>query len=89
MAGSRKDTYFFKNFLSVELNLARLITFFLRTFMRRNLDIRNHREKLDQNSTNTNQNSKKNFASFLASGANLAKCPKFNENFNIVRFCRR
>ena len=32
--------------------------------MRRNLDIRNHREKLDQNSTKTNQTATKNFASF-------------------------
>ena len=43
------------------LQLLSLITFFLGTFMRRDLDIRNHREKLDQKSTNTKQNSKKNF----------------------------
>ena len=43
------------------LQLLSLITFFLGTFMRRDIDIRNHREKLDQKSTNTKQNSKKNF----------------------------
>ena len=47
--------------------------------MRRNLDFRNHREKLDQNSTKTNQNSKKNFGRKFWSTANLAKCPKIFE----------
>ena len=68
------------------LQLLSLITFFLRIFMRRDLDIWNHREKLDQKSTNTKQNSKKNFGRFWP---NLAKCPKISENFNLNRFCRR
>ena len=68
------------------LQLLSLITFFLGTFMRRDLDIRNHREKLDQNSTNSKRNSEKNFGRFWL---NLAKCPKISENFNLNRFCRR
>ena len=43
------------------LQLLSLITFFLGTFMRRDLDIRNHREKLDQKRANTKQNSKNIF----------------------------
>ena len=48
-----------------------LITFFLGIFMRRDLDIRNHREKLDQKSAETKQNSKKNFGLGLGLGLGL------------------
>ena len=65
--GGRKDTYFLENFLSVELNLAQLITFFLLIFMRRNLVIRNQREKLHRISSMSKNNSTKNLTrNFLA-----------------------
>jgi len=63
----RKDTYFFKNFLSVELNIAQLITFFLLIFMQRNLDIRNRNKKLHRINFMSKNNSTKNLTrNFLA-----------------------
>ena len=72
----REDTYFFENFPSIELNIAPLITFFLRIFMLRQLDIPNHREKLHPISYITKNNSTKNLTQ-----NSLAKLLRVRQNF--------